>query len=165
MGGFANSACKRHPHEHLRQLPGVCPSCLCEKLSKLNNIISAANAKYSTVISDSNSSFLSLSSFSSSSNSPSHRRYRRNQSDIAFISSNTAITTKVRKNLVLNGAEAEGLKKSRSVACAPVTYREAESRKGVTAGILKKGGASGLWRKLIRSASKKSKGVRTHTKE
>lgn len=65
--------CKRHPNHKL--LPGICPSCLRERLQQFHQ---------SSIYSDSLSSFSSSSEFFSSGDSPCRRRHhhRRNASEM-----------------------------------------------------------------------------------
>ncbi|KAL2924337.1 putative terpene synthase 11, partial [Bienertia sinuspersici] len=106
-----SSKCRRHPNQ--RQIPGVCSSCLREKLTKLSNSPSF-NRRSTHFISYSSSASTSppYSTASSSSattvtrKSPGTTRHRRNGSE-AYVS----------VGMVLN----DGLKKSRSVSCAPLS--------------------------------------------
>ncbi|XP_057541845.1 uncharacterized protein LOC130820473 [Amaranthus tricolor] len=171
-----SSECRRHLNQ--RQIPGVCSSCLREKLTKLST--SPSFNRSSTFISytSSLSSSPPYSTASSSSTTTTTRtrkssgpRHRRNGSE-AYVS----------VGMVLNN----GLKKSRSVSCAPLSKNRnfdcVSDEKGIIGknknknlnfvdghggkiledGDMKKKG--GFLKKLIHSTSRKTKGVLTHSK-
>ncbi|CAO2828279.1 unnamed protein product [Amaranthus hypochondriacus] len=166
-----SSECRRHLNQ--RQNPGVCSSCLREKLTKLSTSPSFNRRRSSTFISYTSS--LSSSSPSSSSTTRTRKspgsRHRRNGSE-AYVS----------VGMVLNN----GLKKSRSVSCAPLSknrnfdcvsyekgiisknknknknFMDGHGGKILEDGDMKKKG--GFLKKLIHSTSKKTKGVLTHSK-
>lgn len=165
-----SSKCRRHPNP--KQVPGVCASCLREKLLKVSSSPSF-NRKSTTFISYTSSATSSppYSTASSSSATTATRkspgsRHRRNGSK-AYVS----------VGMVLNN----GLKKSRSVSCAPLSKHKIDcvnSEKNniiggknnnnfVVDGILEEGNLkkkNGFLKKLINSTSKKTKGVLTHSK-
>ncbi|XP_009787285.1 uncharacterized protein LOC107774624 [Nicotiana tabacum] len=128
--------CKKHPNH--KQQPGVCSSCLREKLNKLST-------STTTIMP------LSLSSSSTSSSnfdSPRGGGHRRITSDVvgpfSFVS------------IIGAGAGAGGgLKKSRSIAFVA----RSGCRSGGLNGQKKK---EGFWSKLIRSTAKRSNTVLVH---
>ncbi|XP_021852300.1 uncharacterized protein [Spinacia oleracea] len=184
--GFSESDstnCRRHPNP--RQLPGICSSCLREKLSNLSNSSSFNNTRKSTTFISYSSSFASSPPYSTASSTSTTTttttttattrkspgsRHRRNGSE-AYVS----------VGMVLNN----GLKKSRSVSCAPlskhskidcVNYSEkiigGKIKNNLIGGkILEEDDGknlrkkNGFLKKLIHSTSKKTKGVLlTHSK-
>lgn len=142
--------CKKHPQH--RQQPGVCSSCLTEKLtSHLSNLspppdlpivktkIFAVSDLFSPN-SNSNSNISNSHSSASSSTSMSpagHRRHASTGGSVGFI-----ITTST--------SATGSLKKSRSIAFV------ATSNRG--------GGGGGFWKKLIRSTGKGTKKVFMHSR-
>ncbi|XP_059645450.1 uncharacterized protein LOC132287009 [Cornus florida] len=136
--------CKKHTND--QQLPGVCSSCLRERLSDLS-YSSSSHANIYTANMASSYTSLSYSSASSVCISPTHghgRRHRRTASDV-----------KGSISFILNANT--GLKKSRSMAFV------ARSR-GLDGSVSgrKKGGR--FWSKLIRSTGNKMKGVLMHSR-
>lgn len=124
--------CKKHENE--KQLPGVCSSCLRERLSQLpassNRINTIGGGRYSC------SSSLSASPIYL-------RHHRRDSEKMGSIS----FTLKV----------GHGLKKSRSIAFITRSGREEE-----VAGCGKKKG--GFWSKLLWSSGKTNKDVLMHSR-
>lgn len=107
--GFSDSdssKCKRHPYE--KEHPGVCSSCLREKLSKISNTPSFTRYRATAV---------SYSSSVSATPPAAVNRHQRNGSD-GFVS--------------LGGVLSNGLnlKKSRSVSCAPLSRSRGGSHHG-----------------------------------
>ena len=127
----SQQGCKKHPGE--KQLPGVCPSCLRERLSQIQG--HSINKKTYGGVADSYSSSPSVAS-SSTFVSPVYRRHHRRLSERTGSISFTVSVS-------------QGLKKSKSVAF--VTRNRAEE----VAGSLKKKG--GFWKKLLKSTGKRTK--------
>lgn len=136
----SKQGCRKHPNE--KQLPGVCSSCLRERLSQLQP---SSNKK--TIGSVGGYSCSSSPSYSPASSSiyvsPVYRRHhhhRRLSEKMGSIS------------FTLNVSQ--GLKKSKSIAF--VTRTRAEE---VAASAKKKGG---FWSKLLKSTRKRTKEVLMH---
>lgn len=124
----SQQGCKKHPDE--KQLPGVCPSCLRERLSQIQG--HSINKRTYVGDSSSPSSVASSSTFVSPVYLRHHRRLSERSGSISFTLS-----------------VSQGLKKSRSIAF--VTRNRAEE----FAGSLKKKG--GFWSKLLKSTGKRTK--------
>ncbi|XP_016509004.1 uncharacterized protein LOC107826524 [Nicotiana tabacum] len=124
--------CKKHPNH--KQQPGVCSSCLRERLNKLST-------STTTIMPLS----LALSSTSSSTfDSPRSGGHRRITSDVVGSFSFVSI-------IGAGAGAGGGLKKSRSIAFV--------ARSGGLNGQKKK---EGFWSKLIRSRGKRSNRVLVH---
>ncbi|KAL9229582.1 hypothetical protein vseg_005033 [Gypsophila vaccaria] len=161
--------CKKHPNH--KQSPGVCSACLQEKLSKLRTSSTppttlTSNKTNNASKSSSSSSTPQYSSASSNTTTATRKspgtRHRRNGSE-----------TYVSVGMVLN----DGLKKSRSVSCAPLTSR---GKLGANDGVSDRfkscvttttvgevdnvGKKNGFLKKLIHTTSKKTKSVFMHSK-
>ncbi|GMH05927.1 hypothetical protein Nepgr_007767 [Nepenthes gracilis] len=158
--GFSESdlGCRKHPNQ--KQLPGVCSSCLRERLTKLATSDSSYS-KPSSIVSDSSSLYSSppYSSVSSSTRKPSatsRRRHGRNASEAVVIP----------VGFVLHSGGCidtnSGLKKSLSVTCAPRDTGVNLNNSEIIDGNCKK--KTGFWKKLIRSTSRKTKGVLMHSR-
>ncbi|KAI5669813.1 hypothetical protein M9H77_19666 [Catharanthus roseus] len=126
--------CKKHPDQ--RQQPGICSSCLREKLAKLPSLRFAMVPSRSSSVSSSRVS----SNSSSICMSPT-----KDQANHQGKSSDSGV----------NGRTNNGLRKSKSSTCV------ARSRRGRNGGDGKK--KEGFWSKLIRSTSVKTKGVFVHS--
>ncbi|XP_041003937.1 uncharacterized protein LOC121249295 [Juglans microcarpa x Juglans regia] len=139
----SQQGCKQHQNE--KQLPGVCSSCLREKLSQLN--VSASNMKTSTGgfgyfgSSSPNSSSTSSSIFVSPIYGRHHRRALEKTGSIS---------------LTLKVGHDYGLKKSRSIAFVSRSLHEEAAGSGK-----KKGG---FWSKLLWSTGKRTKDVLKHSR-
>lgn len=142
--------CKKHPYNNPQQ--GVCSSCLAEKLSNLStpcNYPSFSNSQAkSTQVGAAYDSFSSSSSGHVSPRADRTRRHARHGSD----STGHVVSA------------SSGLKKSRSM----IAYASRKGRDVMVAGgrsgkmmVKKKGG---FWAKLIRSTSKRTKDVFTHSR-
>ncbi|KAK9670689.1 hypothetical protein RND81_13G218400 [Saponaria officinalis] len=164
-----SSNCRRHPNH--RQTPGVCSSCLREKLSKLTISPPSLPSNKINNIASPSSTFSSTPPYSSASSSTTTTtrkspgsRHRRNGSE-----------TYVSVGMVLNS----GLKKSRSVSCAPLSARTKSGANDIindkfkscvnACGEVDKEGNhkkinNGFLKKLIHTTSKKTKGVFVHSK-
>ncbi|GAB2283293.1 hypothetical protein Dimus_017814 [Dionaea muscipula] len=162
------SNCRKHPN--LKQVPGVCSSCLREKLAKLTpgNDFSSALVYHSSSVSCS-------PGFSSISSPPASKiahlpRHRKNGSD--------AFAGAVPVGFVVHSGAPDGamaggglLNKSRSMTCDPRIGRgnhyqmdDYYDHKDVYVPELaldgeKKKSGIGFWKKLIKSTSKRTKGV------
>lgn len=86
MGIESNYGCKRHPNE--QQSPGVCSSCLREKLLRLSNSHMHKKGLIASVSSQSSSPRYSSASSSSFNGSPT---IRRNDSIIFMVSGNSEL--------------------------------------------------------------------------
>ncbi|KAK9990302.1 hypothetical protein SO802_025287 [Lithocarpus litseifolius] len=128
----SQQGCKKHPDE--KQLPGVCPSCLRERLSQIQGH-SLKKKTYGGVADSYSSSPSSVASFSNFV-SPVYRRHHRRLSERTG-------------SISLTVSVSQGLKKSKSIAF--VTRNRAEE----VAGSLKKKG--GFWSKLLKSTGKRTK--------
>ncbi|KAG2716700.1 hypothetical protein I3843_03G141700 [Carya illinoinensis] len=135
--------CKKHQNE--KQLPGVCSSCLREKLSQLN--ASASNMKTTGGFGYFGSSSPNSPSASSSIFvSPIYGRHHRRA--LEKTGGSISFTLKVGHDY--------GLKKSRSVAFISRSLHEEAASSGK-----KKGG---FWSKLLWSAGKRTKDVLKHSR-
>ena len=131
--------CKRH--QNRKQLQGVCPFCLRERLSQL---AAATSLKKTSMLSRSRTSsphssspagYSSASASSSNNKSPSRRRHNRVASEIIGSIS-----------FVLSAGSNIGLKKSRSIAFVPSNFvgeRKSDKKK------------QGFWSKLLHRDRKK----------
>lgn len=143
----SQQGCKKHPNE--KQLPGVCSSCLSEKLSQLD-VSSASNMNitaYGGLGYCGSSSPSSSSASSSTFVSPIYRRHHRRASEKT---GSISFTLKVGHDY--------GLKKSRSIAFVSRSLHEEEA-----AGNGKKKGA-GFWSKLLWSTGKRTKDDLKHSR-
>ncbi|XP_010272981.1 PREDICTED: uncharacterized protein LOC104608638 [Nelumbo nucifera] len=134
----AQARCKKHPKH--RQSPGVCSSCLRERLSQL----SSATSRRTTAASSCSSS-LSSSPYSSDSSSCSSPLSQPNASQVkgpvCFLKSGN-----------------DGLMRSRSIAFV--------TRNRIAAEITDEKKKGGFWSKLLRSTStsKRTKGAMMHSR-
>lgn len=131
--------CMMHPDE--KQHPGICSSCLREKLKQLPAIPFATNQPFSPT------AFYSSSTQSSVCASPTSNRHAHHRR----VSSTFAPGPDV---YVINGKGRMG--KSHSVRCI--------KRKRVRNGVVEGKKKEGFWSKLIRSTSLKTRGVFVHSK-
>ncbi|KAL2241027.1 uncharacterized protein LOC105178281 [Sesamum indicum] len=132
----AEVVCRNHPNQNPQ--PGVCPSCLRERLSR----ITSNNCPSSPSFSSSPAYGYYSSASSSGCSSPAEGRRRGYHQRVA--------SDVLDSIYFAMGGSSSGLKKSRSMAFAP---RSMGGRDGVSA--KKKGG---FWnRLLLRSGGKKSK--------
>lgn len=140
--------CKMHPDQS--QVPGVCSSCLRERLSQLS-CTAASHNKHTPAFSfsSSRSSSLAYSSAAASNYaSPNHSRRRRgHQRNASDVMSSISF-------MISGGGY--GLKKSRSMA-----NFVRRGRVGDVAGGRKKGG---FWSKLLMSTGKRTKEVFMHSR-
>ncbi|KAH7860497.1 hypothetical protein Vadar_014061 [Vaccinium darrowii] len=125
---FGATQCEKHSNH--RQQQGVCPACLCERLSYLKSINSCTSSCSSSPSSSSPPQPYSSTSSSAYASPPHRRRASDFAGSIGFI---------------IGESTCKGLSKSRSVAV--VTKNLVED----TVGRKKKGG---FWSKLFRSTSK-----------
>ncbi|XP_057971383.1 uncharacterized protein LOC131160079 [Malania oleifera] len=137
----SDGICKKHPN--LNQLPGVCSTCLRERLALLSVSSSQNRALVASYYcSSSVSSSPPYSTASSSNHQSPNRRHIRNASD-----SSGAIS------IMFNN----GLRKSRSIAIVPA----GRARDAAAAAGKKK---AGFWWKLFRSSGKRTMEVFTHSR-
>ncbi|KAL9241371.1 hypothetical protein vseg_015491 [Gypsophila vaccaria] len=167
-----SSKCRRHPC--LRQSPGVCSSCLREKLSKLST------ASPSLSLSPKLSSPPYYSSSSSSTTTTAHRR----NGSAAYVSVGMVLNNNNNNNNNNSNSNSNsnnnGLKKSRSVSCASLSTRskfrgndavnndklktgldDVDDEEGCNNSLKKK---NGFIKKLMNTTSKKTRGVLMHSK-
>lgn len=142
----SQQGCKKHENE--KKLPGVCSSCLRERLSQLpassNKINAIGGGRYSCSSSLSSSPLYPAASSSTYVPPIFGRRHRRASEKMGSIS----FTLKV----------SNGLKKSRSIAFITSSTRADE----VAGSGKKKGG--GFWSKLLWSTGKRNKDVLIHAR-
>lgn len=140
----SQQGCKKHQSE--KQLPGVCSSCLRERLSQLpafsNKINAIGGGRYSCSSSLSSSPHYSAASSSTYAPPIFGRRHRRSSEKMGSIS----FTLKV----------SNGLKKSRSIAFITSSRVDEAAESGK-----KKGG---FWSKLLWSTGKRNKDVLIHAR-
>ncbi|GAB4847251.1 hypothetical protein Ancab_026292 [Ancistrocladus abbreviatus] len=163
MMGYSDPdlGCRKHPNQ--KQLPGVCSSCLREKLSKLTDYNHQNNKKFSSMVSHSSSlssSTSPLPAYSSASPTKNSHRHRRNGSEAFAVPLGFVLHTGCSSS---SSNVANGLKKSLSVSCAPRVMSQGNLNKEewIEGNSKKK---TGFWKKLIHSTSKKTKGVLMHSK-
>ncbi|KAK8477907.1 hypothetical protein V6N13_064721 [Hibiscus sabdariffa] len=151
--GFSESGhgCKIHPHHHPNQ--GVCPSCLRERLSSLSWITSYQHTSFSF-----SPRYYSVSSSISTSPSPSQRHHDSHKQNgfgesmgIVGLPPSSSFTVKF---------DANGVKKSRSIAFVPRNFDDDDEEKEVKDGKKKE---KGFWSKLLRFKGK-NKDVLRHSK-
>ncbi|KAI3451188.1 hypothetical protein Pfo_007853 [Paulownia fortunei] len=132
--------CRKHPNENPQ--PGVCPSCLRERLSRIaGNSRTYNTCSFSPSFSASPVYYCYSSASSSGCGSPAANRHRGHQRVVSDVMDSIY--------LAISGRSTNGLKKSRSMVFASRN----EARDGVNR--KKKGG---FWNKLLlRSSGKKAK--------
>lgn len=144
--------CKKHPDQ--RQQPGVCSSCLREKLAKLPTFtFTMVPSRYSSSVSSSSSSTGIMSPTKNINKIHGGTNYRRNSSALVITGDSDSGTNGFG---VVNGRNGL-MRKSRSI-----TYvaRRRGRNGGGGDGKKKK---EGFWSKLLRSTSMKTKGVFVHS--
>ncbi|KAK7318649.1 hypothetical protein RJT34_03354 [Clitoria ternatea] len=135
------AGCKEHPNN--KQLPGVCSSCLRDKLSKLCDNQPTPRSPFTSSQSFSYNTAASLNYVS-----PAHRRRHRRQT--------SNVTDSVSSMISFN----HGLKKSNSIAFASRSLR---MDREVTEND--RGGKKGsFWSKLLKMTRKNTKGAFMHSR-
>lgn len=126
-----DQGCKRHPAPGLNKLPGVCSSCLRERLTRLSSYSSNDKISMSAYSFYSTSPPYSSASSSTFISPANRRRHRRNASEMLG-------------SISLRFNFSTGLKKSRSISfVANNQFAEVKDEN-------KKKKKSGLWSKLLR---------------